>query len=140
MSTLPGQCAHCWDGQVARWRGDCSCCYRGIPQSFPKGLVLFGKILLLNPGAPSVQGRVCPLPQSTSPARLGPSAQGPTRPNSQLTPGGAQGLGGFTISSLFPSLGLQATRSLMVLLKPCWVWGCSCPGPCVCPRDLFVLK
>ena len=45
--------------------------------------------------------------------------QGPTRPNSQLSPAGAHGLHGFTTSSLFPSLWLQATRSLMVLLQPC---------------------
>ena len=37
----------------------------------PKGLFLLGKILLLNPVAPSVQGRACLLTQSTSPARPG---------------------------------------------------------------------
>ena len=56
---------------VAGWRGDWSCCCRGIPQSAPKGLFLFGKILLLNPVAPAVQGRAYPLTQPTSPARPG---------------------------------------------------------------------
>ena len=38
----------------------------------PQRVVFFlGKILLLNPVAPSVQGRACPLTQPTSPARLG---------------------------------------------------------------------
>ena len=35
----------------------------------PQGLFLFGKILLLNPVVPSIQGRACPLTQPTSPAR-----------------------------------------------------------------------
>ena len=41
------------------------------------------------------------------------------RPNSQLSPASAHSLHGFTTSSLFPSLRLQAIRSLWVLLKPC---------------------
>ena len=57
--------------QVAGWRGDWDCCCRGIPQSAPEGHFLLGKILLLVPLAPSVQGRACPLTQPTSPARLG---------------------------------------------------------------------
>ena len=56
---------------VARWRGDWSCCCREVPQSAPEVLFLFGKILLLNTVAPSVQGRSCPLTQPTSPARPG---------------------------------------------------------------------
>ena len=44
---------------------------------------------------------------------------GLTWPNSQLSPAGAHSLNGFATSSLFPSLQLQATRSLTVLLKPC---------------------
>ena len=63
MRTVPGG--------VAGWRRDWSCCCRGIPQSALEGLFLFGKILLLNPMTPSVQGRACPLTQPTSPARLG---------------------------------------------------------------------
>ena len=68
----------------------------------------------------------------------------------------------FATLSLFPSLRLQATRSLPVLLKPCLagegaidlalsqescsrpggheVWGCSRSGPSIGPRDLIVLK
>ena len=54
---------------MAGCRGDWSCCCRGIPQSAPEGLFLFGKILLLKPAASSIQGRACPLTQPTSPAR-----------------------------------------------------------------------
>ena len=60
--------AHYLDGLVARWRRGWSCCCRGLPQSAPKSLFLFGKILLLILATPSVQGRVCPLTQPTSPA------------------------------------------------------------------------
>ena len=84
--------------------------------------------------------------------------QGRTGPNSQLSPSSAHGLGGFTTSSLFPSLRIQATRSLMVLCRPCLsgegainlalsqescsrpgsqAWGCSRPGPRAGPRDLL---
>ena len=45
---------------------------------------------------------------------------GPTL-NSQLSPVGTRSLCGFTTLSLFPSLRLQATRSLSVLLKPCFM-------------------
>ena len=51
--------------------GDWSCCCRGITQSAPEGLFSFGKILLLNPTAPSIQERAFPLTQPTSPARPG---------------------------------------------------------------------
>ena len=74
------------DGWVAQWRGAWSCCCRGILKRTPQGLFLFGKILLLNPVAPSMQGRACPLAQPTSPARLTLSGSGPTWPNSQLSP------------------------------------------------------
>ena len=40
-------------------------------------------------------------------------------PNFQLSSASARGLPGFSTSSLFPSLRLQATRSLTVLLRPC---------------------
>ena len=75
---------------------------------------------------------------------------------------GTHGLCGFTTFSLFPSLGLQATRCLSVLLKLCLVgeeavnpalsqescgrpsghqtWGCSHPGPHAGSRSLIVLK
>ena len=121
----------------------------GKPQSAPEGLFLFGKILLLNPATPSIQGRACPLAQPTSPARPGTvcirAQHGPTLNSSAST----HGLRGFTTLSLFSSLRPQATRSLLVLLKPClagegavnlalpgilwqarvWAWGFSCPGP-----------
>ena len=71
VQTLPGGCTCSLDGWVAGWRGDWSCCCRGIPQSATMGLFLFWKILLLNPVAPSVQGKACPLTQPTSPARPG---------------------------------------------------------------------
>ena len=45
--------------------------------------------------------------------------QGPTRPNSQLSPVSIHSLCVFTTLSLFPSLRLQATRSLWMPLKPC---------------------
>ena len=65
------------DGWVVGGRGDWSCCCWKITQSAPEGLFLFGKILLLNPAAPSIQGRACPLAQPTSPARPGLSGSGP---------------------------------------------------------------
>ena len=85
VRTVPGLCAQS-PRRVAEWRGDWSCCYRGISQSAPKGIFVLGKILLLNPVAPSMQGRACPLAQPTSPARLTLSGSGPTWPNSQLSP------------------------------------------------------
>ena len=119
VCTLPGRCSHSPDGQVDGWRGEWSCCCRGIPQSAPEGLFLFEKILLLNPGAPSLQVRACPLTQSTSPARLGTAwvraPHGPTPNSPQLVPT----VSVYHTSSLFPSLQLQATRSLKMLPKPC---------------------
>ena len=61
---------------------------------------------VLSHSPPLQLGRDCP-------------SQDPTRPNFQLSLAGAHGLPGFTTSSLFPSLRLKATRSLLVLLKPC---------------------
>ena len=63
---------HTVPGQVARWNGDWSCSCRGIPQSAPEGLFLFGK----NPPAhwgSSLHTRkgLSFLTQPTSPARLG---------------------------------------------------------------------
>ena len=93
-------------------------CCRGIPHSAPDGLFLFGKILLLNPVAPSVQGRACLLTHPTSPAR--PGTIQVRAQHAQLSPAGAHGLQCvYHTSSLFPSLRPQATRSLSVLLKPC---------------------
>ena len=106
------------DRLAARWREDWSCCCRGIPQSAPNGLFLFEKILLLNPAAPYKEGPVLSL---SPPLLLDGDClhQGPTGPNSQLSPASTHSLHVFTILSLFPSLQLQATRSLSVLLKPC---------------------
>ena len=81
---------------AARWRGDWSCCCRGIPQSAPEGLFLFGKILLLNPAAPSIEGRACPLTQPTSPARPGTvwvrAPHGPTLNSPKPAPTDSVGL------------------------------------------------
>ena len=49
----------------------------------------------------------------------GLSGLGHTWPKFHLSPASAHGLCGFTTSSLFPSLRLQATRSLRVLLRHC---------------------
>ena len=89
MCTLPR-----WAGVV--WRGDWSCCCRGIPQSAPKGHFLFGKILLLISMALSVQGRAGPLTQPTSPARRGTgrvrAPQAPTFDSPQPAPTVSVGL------------------------------------------------
>ena len=105
-------------GQVAGRRGDWSCCCRRIPQSAPKGLFLFEKILLLTPGTPYKEW---PVLSHSPPLQLDRDClgQGPTWPNFQLSPASAQGLCGLTSLSLFPFLRLQAIRSLLVLLKPC---------------------
>ena len=62
----------------------------GNSQKFPGGSFSFGKILLLNPAAPLVQGRACPLAQPTSPARPGTvwvrAPQGPTLNSPQPAP------------------------------------------------------
>ena len=107
-----------WERRAAWWRGDWSCCCRRVPQSAPEGLFLFGKILLLNPASPYREGPVLSL---SPPLPLYPDClhQGPTWPNSQLSPTGAHGLQCvYHTSSLFPSLQPQATESLSVLLKP----------------------
>ena len=69
MRTLPSLCAHCQEGWVAGWRGDWSCCYRGIPKVPPRVFFFLGKSSCKSWG--SIQGRACPLTQPTSPARLG---------------------------------------------------------------------
>ena len=104
----------------SRVRGDWSCYCRRIPQTAPKCLFLFEKILLLNPAAPYKEG---PVLSHSPPLQLdrGLSGSGPDKPNSRLSLAGAHSLHGLTTSSLFPSMQLQAARSLSVLLKPCLV-------------------
>ena len=87
-----------------------------FPKVPPEDLFLCEKILLLNPAAPLYKEG--PVLLHSPPLQLDRDCpgQGPTRPNSQLSPGGAHGLCGFAISSLFPYPGLQATTSLLVLL------------------------
>ena len=83
--------------------------------------------------------------------------QGSSQPNSSQPVTIVSGRLLFDTSSLFPQR-LQASRSILVLLKSClagegaisqescgrshrrWAWGCSHPGPCVGPRDLMVPK
>ena len=100
----------------AKWRGDWSCCCRRIPQTAPKDIFLFEKILLLNPATLYKEGSVL---LHSPPLQLDwdSMGQGPTWPHSHLSPAGAHSLPVFITSSLFPSLRLQATRSLSVLLK-----------------------
>ena len=118
MRTLPGGCAQSTEGQVAGWRGDWSCCFRGIPQSAPKVFFFLGKSCSILRLPWYKEG---PVPSLSPPLQVDCYClgQGPTWPNSQLSPAGAHSLNGFATSSLFPSLQLQATRSLTVLLKPC---------------------
>ena len=124
MCTLPPM-LHIWippraprECNGTGWRGDWSCCYRRIPQSALEGLFLFEKILLLNSATPYKEG---PVISHSPPLQLdqGLFGQDPTQPNSELSPAGTHGLRAFTTSSLVPSLRRQATRSLLVLLKPC---------------------
>ena len=119
MRTLPGGCAQSTEGQVAGWRGDWSCCFRGIPQSAPKVFFFLGKSCSILRLPWYKEG---PVPSLSPPLQVDCYClgQGPTWPNSQLSPAGAHGLRGFPTLSLFPSLQLQATRSLLVLLKPVW--------------------
>ena len=96
-----------------------SCCCRGIPQSAPEGLSFWEKsscsILWL---PPYKEG---PDLSHSPPLQLAGGGPGKDcrRPNFQLSLASACGLPGFSTSSLFPSLRLQATRSLTVLLRPC---------------------
>ena len=108
-----------WVCRAARYRGDWSCCCRRVPQTAPESLFILGKILLLNPVAPSIPGRACLLTQPPLQLDQDCPSQDPTQPNSQLSPASAHGLHGFTTWSLFPSLRPQATRSLSMLLNPC---------------------
>ena len=84
----------------------------------PQCLFHFEKILLLNPATPYKER---PVLSHSPPLQLDwdCQGQGPTWPNSPLSPASAHCLCGFTSLPLFPSLRLQATRSLLVLLKPC---------------------
>ena len=147
---------------VAGWRGDWSFCCRGIPQSAPRVFFFLGKILLLNPVASSVQGRACPLTQPTSPARPGAVRSGshtaqlstllsqrlrvslgfPLRPYSPpfdfRPPGLSQCCSGLVWQGRGPLIRLSPRSPAAGLAGQ--AWGCSCPGPCVGPRDLFVLK
>ena len=154
--TAPREC------RAAGWRGYWSCCCRGIPQSAPSGLFLFGKILLLNPVTPSMQGRVCPLTQPTSPARPWTVRvrvpHGPTLNSPQLVPTVSLGLPlrPYSPPCDFKQPGLSQCcssfiwegREPLTCLSPRspvagpWAraWVCSCPGPQAGARDLFVLK
>ena len=62
-----------------------------------------------------------PVLSHSPPLQLGQDCPGQDRtwPNFQLSSASARGLPGFSTWSLFPSLRLQATRSLTVLLRPC---------------------
>ena len=99
--------------------GDWSSCCRRIPQSAPEGLFLLEKFLLLNPAAPYKEGHVL----SPSPPLWldrGLSGSGPHMAQLSTLPSWhPQSPCVYHTSSFFPSLRLQATRSLSVLLKPC---------------------
>ena len=84
VRTLPGRCtqspvgAHTPRslGTLPRWVGGQverrpELLLQGNSPKYTQGYFLFGKILLLNPEAPSIQGMACPLTQPTSPARPG---------------------------------------------------------------------
>ena len=156
------RCGPSLHGQVAGWRGDWRCCRRGIPQSAPMGPFLFGKILMLNPAAPSMQVRACPLTQPTSPGRPGTVLvrvpQGPTLNSPQPAPtvSVCLPLRPYSPSCDFKQPGLSRCCSSLVwqgrgpltLLSP---WspaagpagaglGLQSPWSPVGPRDLFVLK
>ena len=105
--TVPREC------QAAGWRGDWSCCCRRVPQTALEGLFVFEKILLFNPAAPYMEGPVLSLSPSLLLDQECPG-QGPTWPSSQLSPTGLlrQWSSWVNHLSLFPSLRLQATRSL----------------------------
>ena len=79
---------------AARVRGDWSCCYRGIPQSAPKGLFLFDKILLLNPGTPYKERSVLSHspPLQLEPDCLVRAPHGPTLNSPQPAPTVSVGL------------------------------------------------
>ena len=103
-------------------------CCRRILQNSPQCL-FFHFFFLRNSSCSSccsIQGGTCPLTQPTSPttpgsvrvrARQGPVLNSP--PPSHIVSVGAHRPCVFATLSLFPSLRLKATRSLLVLLKPC---------------------
>ena len=151
---------------MARWRGDWSCCCRGIPKSAPEGLFLFERILLLNPALP---GSLCTRKGLSSHSAHLSSYAGIVRvraPHSPTlnSPQPAPSVSGLQVCSLCPysppcnfkQRGLSwcfssfvwqgrelLTGSLPGVLRQAphrRAWGCSCPGPCIGTRDLFVLK
>ena len=131
-----------WVCRAARYRGDWSCCCRRVPQTAPESLFILGKILLLNPVAPSIPGRACLLTQPSLQLDQDCPNQDPTQPNSQLSPASAHSLRGFTTSSLFPSCDFKQPgvsrcysslvwqgRELLTRLSPrSPAAGCSHPG------------
>ena len=129
----------------------------------PRGSFSFWEnILLLNPVAPSVQGKACPLAQPTSPARPGVVRVripgGPTFNSPQPVPEVSLGfpLHPYSPPCDFRQPGLSQCcsglvwqgREALTQLSPRShaagphrrAWGCSCPSPRIGPRDLFVLK
>ena len=90
---------------------------QGNSPKCPKGLFLLGKILLLPPYKERpVLSHSPPLQLDQGLSRSGShTAQLSTLPSYP-----PPGLHGFITSSLFPSLRFQATRSVLVLLKPCF--------------------
>ena len=116
--------------------------------------------------SPLLQTSVLPLTQPNSPTRPGTDwvrvHHCPTLPSRCPVSVGTHSPCVFATLSLFSTLWFQASRSLLVLLKPClagegaidlvlsqescgrpcghWAWGYSHPGPCAGPRDLIVLK
>ena len=137
-----------WERQAAGWRGHWSCCCRRIPQTAPKGLFLFEKSLVLSSATPYKEGPVL----SHSPPLQVDQGLSRSEPNTaQLS----------TLPSLCPqspwvyrfaliplpatsqccsSLVWQGREPLAQLSPRSLAWGCSHPGPCAGPRDLFVLK
>ena len=99
--------------------GDWSCCCRGIPQS----VFFLGKSSCSIPQLPLYKEG--PVLSHSPPLQLdqGLSRSGPhTAQLSTLPSWHPQSPCVYHTSSLFPSLCLQATRSLLVLLKPCLEW------------------
>ena len=143
------------------WRGDWSCCCRGIPHSALEGLFLFEKILLLNPDAPYKEG---PVLSHSPPLQLdqGLSGSGPDMAQLSTLPGWhaqSQWVYHFVLiplpatssnpvslgsaQVLFVRRGSRKVSSLPGVLQQAQkarAWGCSHPGPCAGPRDLFFLK
>ena len=115
------RCTQSLDG----WRGgeETGAVAAGEFPKVPQRVLFFlGKILLLILWLPLYKEG--PVLSHSPPLQLGGglSRSGSHRAqlsNFQLSSASPRGLPGFSISSLFPSLRLQATRSLTVLLRPC---------------------